>query len=373
MSDGEITHLELLADLDALSDSISGWAESSPKWHPARACRALVRRLAERLRWLRVRLESPLVIATLGGTGVGKSALVNALVGFDLVETGRSRPTTGRPVLVCRPDLGPEALSLDPAGVDVVHRDLPALANLVVVDCPDPDTTEATDASGTNLARLRQILPHCDVLLVVTTQQKYRSARVADELAAAAPGARLVFVQTHADRDEDIRDDWRRVLNPEYASGHVFFVDSIAALSDAQQGFEPRGEFAALVDLLTRQFAGSAASRIRRANVLDLVERTLAACGQRIDEAIPAVRQLEEAIVRERGRLSAQLAAQIRTEFVASRRQWESRLLGEIVSRWGFSPFACILRLYHGIGALVFRGLVLRARTPAQMALWGAV
>ena len=65
---------------------------------------------------------------------------------------------------------------------------------------------------SSNLARLRAILPHCDVLLVTATQQKYRSARVADELAAAARGAHLVFVQTHADLDADIRDDWRRVL-----------------------------------------------------------------------------------------------------------------------------------------------------------------
>src|SRR5271155_1122808 len=49
-----------------------------------------------------------------------------------------------------------------------------------------------------------------------TTQQKYRSARVAEELAAAAPGARLVFVQTHADQDADIRNDWRQTLDPRY-------------------------------------------------------------------------------------------------------------------------------------------------------------
>ena len=50
------------------------------------------------------------------------------------------------------------------------------------------------------------------MLLVTATQQKYRSARVADELAAAARGTRLVFVQTHADTDDDIREDWRAVL-----------------------------------------------------------------------------------------------------------------------------------------------------------------
>ncbi len=124
------------------------------------------------------------------------------------------------------------------------------LRDLVLVDCPDPDTTEempsdspeisygagishaqsagtATPQAGretdSNLARLRKILPHCDVLLVTATQQKYRSARVAEELAAAAAGARLVFVQTHADVEDDIRDDWRAVLADQYAAGTHFF------------------------------------------------------------------------------------------------------------------------------------------------------
>ncbi|MCV5902503.1 hypothetical protein OFN63_41035, partial [Escherichia coli] len=77
------------------------------------------------------------------------------------------------------------------AEVRVVERDLAALRDLVIIDCPDPDTTEDPEQSGTNLSRLRSLLPHCDVLLVTATQQKYRSARVLDELAAAAPGARL--------------------------------------------------------------------------------------------------------------------------------------------------------------------------------------
>ena len=42
---------------------------------------------------------------------------------------------------------------------------------------------------------------------------------------------------------------------------HIFFVDSLRALADAQAGIQPRGEFAALSDRLTRQLAGAAASR----------------------------------------------------------------------------------------------------------------
>ena len=331
-------------------------------------------RLAGRLSALRIRLESPLVVATLGGTGTGKSSLINALAGAELVRSGRSRPTTTRPAVICRPGLTPELLGMEAREIDWVQQDLPSLANLVLVDCPDPDTTDAggPPPSDTTLARLRRILPLCDVLIITTTQQKYRSARVAEELAAAAPGARLVFVQTHSDQDADVRDDWQHALEPRYQPGHIFFVDSLAALVAVQQG-QVQGEFAALVDLLTRQFAGAAAARIRRANFLDLAAQALESCRRRLDEGLPAIESLRAAIQQQRGELSSALAGQIRGELLSARQPWENRLLGQVASRWGFSPFSLVLRLYQGIGGLVSGALLYRARTPAQLALWGAV
>jgi hypothetical protein len=391
MSTSELTHLELLAEIDALARRLEKWSQSAPVWRPADVCQAILNRLGHRLGSLRVRLDSPLVVATLGGSGTGKSALINALAGAELVRTGRDRPTTLRPTVICRPGLTAEMLGIPAAEVDLVQQDLPSLANLVLVDCPDPDTTDAPGPVPveTTLARLRRILPHCDVLIVAATQQKYRSARVAQELAAAAPGARLVFVQTHADRDADIRDDWRQCLKshgveqvanlPDMRQignlpyGHIFFVDSLAALSDAQQGRAPQGEFAGLADLLTRQFAGAAAARIRRANFLDLAAQALESCRRRLDEALPAVQYLQSAIEQRRAELSSALSAEVRTELLAARRPWENRLLGQVSSRWGFSPFSLVLRLYQGLGGLASGALLYRARTPAQLALWGAV
>ena len=401
MPPDDLAHLELLAEVDTLVARLDRWAQDAPSWQTAENCRALIQRLSRRANTLRVRLDAPLVVATLGGTGTGKSTLVNALLGADVVTTGRQRPTTTSPTLICRPDLTPEILGIETLAeadgtvkadgtVEVVHRDLPALADLVLIDCPDPDTTEvdetstesattedtkdlAAHGSNSNLARLRAILPHCDVLLVTATQQKYRNARVAHELAAAAPGARIVFVQTHADLDDDIRDDWCRVLDPHYTTGHVFRVDSVAALNDAKQGLRPRGEFAQLVDLLTRQLAGAAGNRIRRANFLDLVEEALERCRTRIDAAMPAVENVRQAIDEQRTRLAAQLGQQMRAELLNSRRLWENRLLGQAASRWGFSPFALVLRSYQGLGGLLSSTLLLRARTPAQMALWGTL
>lgn len=373
MSRDELTHLELLAEVDSLLAQLRAWAEHAPDWPPAQGCQALVRRLVERADRMRVRFDAPLVVATLGGTGTGKSSLVNALVGDEVTAGGRERPTTRRATMICRPDIEPEDLGIDPSAVRVIQRDLPALRDLVLIDCPDPDTTEDPEAAGTNLARLRELLPHCDVLLITSTQQKYRSARVLDELATAARGAHLVFVQTHADLEEDVREDWRQVLEADYHVGEMFFVDSLSALADVRTGVQPRGDFGRLVELLTRELAGVAAARIRRANFLDLLEETLAACRVRLDAAMPALDRLEAALEEQRSILAAKLARTLRDELIASRRQWENRLLAEVASRWGFSPFALVLRAYLGLGGIVSASLLFRMRTPAQMALWGAL
>ncbi len=373
MSHEILTHLDLLAEVDSLGTELATWAEHAPSWPTARHCQALVRRLLDRVDTLRVRLDAPLVVATLGGTGTGKSTLVNALVGGEVTQPGRERPTTRQPVLICRKGLPLSLLGIDPESVEIVERDAPVLRDLVLLDCPDPDTTEDEETRGSNLAKLRELLPHCDVLLVTTTQQKYRSARVADELASAATGARLVFVQTHADQESDIREDWQQTLGTDYATGEMFFVDSVAALNESRNGLQPHGEFARLVDLLTRELTVTAAHRIRRANFLDLVGEALAACRERVEAALPPVAQLEAAIQTERGRLAAKLADRLRDELLASRRSWENRLVGEVASRWGFSPFACLLRIYQGLGGLVAGAALVRVRSAAQLALWGAV
>jgi hypothetical protein len=67
------------------------------------------------------------------------------------------------------------------------------------------------------------------------------------------------------------------------------------------------------------------------------------------------------------------MAGEMQAGLLTSRRQWENRLLGQATARWGLSPFSLVLRAYQGIGGLVAGALLYRARTPAQLALWGAV
>ena len=368
----ELQQLTILADIDDLVVRVQRWLKDAPAWDSAKKARSLVSKIVERVHSLRIRLESPLVVATFGGTGTGKSTLVNALIGQEASESGRQRPTTTMPILLVHPDLETNALGLDLSQFHVKKLDAPVLRDLIIIDCPDPDTSEVAD-SGSNLARLRSILPHCDVLLYVSTQQKYRSARIAEELGDAASGCRLVFVQTHAEQDSDIRDDWRQSLAPGYQVPDMFFVDSRRAFAEQAQGHRPSGDFGRLQEMLTNQLGTSRRVAIRRANLIDLLEEALTVCRNDYDGDLPHVRKLQEVLEQQRVKLRDTLTNQLRDELLVNRNLWERRLLSAVTNIWGFSPFSAVLRLYNGLGAFIASFSFFRARSSAQMALIGAV
>jgi len=368
----ELAQLELLAHVDDLIARLSAWSNESSAWESVQREKLLTRRTLERLEPMRARVESPLVVATFGGTGVGKSSLMNALVGEEVTTAGRQRPTTTLPIVIAHPQTDLSGYDLPTEGLLVVRTETPLLRDIVLIDCPDPDTNE-TETAESNLARLHRLLPVCDVLLYVSTQQKYRSARVSDELLAAAKGCRIVFVQSHADLDTDIRDDWRKQLTGRFEVSELFFVDSKRALQEQRSGIRPTGEFGRLIDLLQRELSAAQRVRIRRANLLGLVHDVLAHAKESLSKQAPLVEKLDHALSDQRHRATERMASRLRDELLVSRGLWEQRMLGQVTQLWGYSPFASVLRLWHSQSSLLASFALTRARTTAQMALVGLV
>jgi energy-coupling factor transporter ATP-binding protein EcfA2 len=144
-------------------------------------------------------LGSTLVLALVGGTGSGKSSLLNALAGEDIASTSAVRPHTTQPLAWVPQESEPSlAALLDRLGVDdrVTQDRHP---NLAVLDMTDIDSV-AVD----HRHQVERLLPHVDVVLWVLDPVKYADPVLHREFIAPMAGSRdrLIFVLNQIDRLE---------------------------------------------------------------------------------------------------------------------------------------------------------------------------
>ena len=122
----------------------------------------------------RMRLSYPdsiVVVALAGGTGSGKSSLVNAIAGEEVALTGGIRPMTSEPLALV-PANGADTLGgyLDELGIsDRFEHDGPSW--LCMLDLPDNDSVEVEHRH-----RVDSLLPRVDMVAWVTDPEKYRDA-----------------------------------------------------------------------------------------------------------------------------------------------------------------------------------------------------
>ena len=158
------------------------------------------------------------VLGLAGGTGVGKSSLLNAIAGADVSPAGARRPTTTSPVALLPAGHETEAAPLiewlGGAEVQTWAGDGSAVA---IVDLPDLDSIEPAHA-----ARVDAVLPKIDAVLWVTDPEKSDDAVLHDRyLRRWMPRlARQALVVNKTDRlaTDDVRrvcDDLRQRLRQE--------------------------------------------------------------------------------------------------------------------------------------------------------------
>jgi GTP-binding protein EngB required for normal cell division len=155
------------------------------------------------------------VMALVGGTGVGKSSVLNALAGEDVSPARALRPTTEQPLAwvanESQEDIRP---LLDWLGVErVVGHDRTDLPGVTILDLPDVDSVRTE-----HRATVDALLPRVDAVAWVVDPEKYDDERIHSYLRRLAPHAdRMRFVFNKADRmvpdeREMLAEDLRRRL-----------------------------------------------------------------------------------------------------------------------------------------------------------------
>ncbi len=165
----------------------------------ARSARALVERTERRLGFP----GEVYVLALAGGTGVGKSSVLNALAGVTVSPARALRPTTEKPLAWVANDAREELRPLlDWLGVErVLGHDRTDLSGVAILDLPDVDSVRIE-----HRAAVDGLLPRIDVVAWVVDPEKYDDERLHDYLRRLAPHAeRMRFVFNKADRLDSLQ------------------------------------------------------------------------------------------------------------------------------------------------------------------------
>ena len=141
----------------------------------------------------------PLIVAFMGGTGVGKSTLLNRLAGSEIARAGVERPTSKEVTLYHHVSISiqnlPDSFPLEK--IKIAQHDDDAKKAIVWIDMPDFDSTERS-----NQALVLQWLPHIDVLIYVVSPERYKDEKAWRVLLAEGAKHAWLFVLNQWDRGQ---------------------------------------------------------------------------------------------------------------------------------------------------------------------------
>lgn len=280
----------LARELELVAEKLEQWINAEHKWpfDPT-----LVQQLQQLLGLLKhevQRLKAGkvyVVIVLMGGTGVGKSTLLNALAGQPIARTGLLRPTTRQVLAYIHTSLPGDIL---PAQLleQAVRHDQDILHNKVIVDAPDLDSRETE-----NYRRLRSILPYADIVLYIGSSEKYHD-RIGWELFREFSGRKaFAFVLNRWDEcvgreqtGERPDLDWLRDLEREGYEHPLLFRTSARYWTSSEKlttAVPPPGDqFQELRQWLEAELGEKELLAIREKNLVE----TLRKCAEHLEQLL---------------------------------------------------------------------------------------
>ncbi|MCE9584761.1 MAG: GTPase domain-containing protein [Planctomycetes bacterium] len=278
--DFEPLRRKVLERLESLAAALAAarvpaWADADGK--AGAALGEARKRLDDHIRFRLGRgIAAPAVVVLYGGTGVGKSTILNTLAGRAVTETSVRRPCTTEPLLYHHRTASPvlEAPEFLPSytkkaatpgqpkagtmAVELLAHEDAALASVVLVDAPDYDSVERENRKvAEDLYRV------ADLLIFVVNPAKYADEETWKGIRRAkADGKACAFVFNRAEPDDPALADFRRLLE----GSEVVELPRDPAAHGAGLLADPaaRGR---LEEILKKFLLGDAADRLRLAEL----------------------------------------------------------------------------------------------------------
>ena len=223
----------------------------------------------------RKNLEGALLIVILGGTGVGKSTVINAIAGEEVARVSPIRPGTTAMTFYSH-------CENDPSLIDAVLKegdhwkpnDSPGLRRKILVDPPDFDSMMLA-----NRRKLLEVLRVADLILCVVDPEKYRNHSLYRLLSRFREGRSFLFLINKSDYgiEKAVVDDFREALVTAGINQPRILVASARKAFDAKTGLETgadSGDFPALEAVIRNEIDNVEIDRIKRSNFATLLRDT---------------------------------------------------------------------------------------------------
>jgi len=115
--------------------------------------------------------DSYVTVGLIGGTGVGKSTLMNALAGSEIASESHRRPHTDRVLIYRHRSAATDLPETGIPSMEITHR-VDSIRSVVLCDLPDYDSL-----LGKHLEIVIGFLDRLDILVWVTSPEKYADAQ----------------------------------------------------------------------------------------------------------------------------------------------------------------------------------------------------
>lgn len=200
--------------------------------------------------------ERPLVVALFGGTGVGKSSLLNRLAGASIAKVGVERPTSREVTVYVHENVELNELpsELPLRDVRIARHTNAAQRDVMWVDCPDIDSTVTA-----NRALALAWLAHVDLVIYVVSPERYRDDSGWRVLQQRGGRHGWAFVMNRGDegRPEQKADFEQELRRAGFDTPRVF-------VTTCRGGDETRHEFDVLVAFMNQLISAHAVRELER-------------------------------------------------------------------------------------------------------------